>query len=288
MSNTMLTVIKEVKDLKKAPNKPGSSISIASKTPTFSDIVKESTLVLTPKDPAMNPKQLKDKVRNSIDPEASIITSLHATNSNKIILKSGNSDVSAFALSVKDKLDDVFDVAMHKNDTRQLKLIRFENQNYSHEEICNAVVNQNVFIDKHNNNVKVLKETKYRDNDKHSILIIQLDPISHKRALEQGYISIKWRKYKVFDALTVTRCFNCSRLGHIAKYCKSKTPTCSNCAESHSFDNCQATEPKCINCVEAISKFNIQISPNHPSHSLKCPTMLERLAKRRNALERSI
>ena len=236
----------------------------------------------------MNPKQLKEKVRESINPEENIITSLHTTHTNKIILKSGNSDSAAFATSVKDKLENEFNILVHKNDTRQLKLIRFQNRDYSQEEIVNAIVSQNVFIDKQNSNVKIVKETKYRDDDKFSILIIQLDPISHKRALDQGYISIKWQKYKVFDALTVTKCFKCSRIGHIAKSCKSETIVCPKCAEQHKADECQSTESKCINCLDAITKYNISICPKHPSYSLKCPTMLENLAKRKKAIERSL
>ena len=287
INNTMRSIIKEVKDVQKMQTANKNAASLVDKLPSFSDVVKESTLVLTPKDPAMNVKQLKDKVRHSIDPETNVITGLHTTQSNKVILKSGNGDADAFALSVKDKLNDDFDITVHKNDTRQLKIIRFENSNHSHEEICSAIVSQNVVIDKQKSNIKIVKETKYRDNDKQSILIVQLDPLSHKRAIEQGYLCIKWRKYKIFDALTIPRCFKCSRLGHIAKTCKSKNPTCSNCAESHPVEECQSTQSKCVNCLDAISKFHITICPNHPSHSLKCPTMLERLTKRKDAINRS-
>lgn len=115
-----------------------------------------------------------------------------------------------------------------------------------------------------------------------------MDPTSHKRALEQGYISIKWKKYKVFDALTVKRCFKCSRLGHIASNCKSKTSICPKCAKPHKVTECQATEAKCINCAEAVSKYNIVLCPNHPSYSPNCPTMLERLTKLKSAIERSL
>lgn len=287
MNHTMLDIIKDVKDLKKSQSE-ATKVTSSLHNKAFSEVVKESTLVLTPKDPAMNKEQMKTKVRESLNPETSMITSLHSTSANKIVLKSGNSDTAAFASSVKDKLDKDFVVKVSENETRQLKLIRFENPGYTNNEIENAIVSQNIFVDKTNNTLKIVKETKYRDDDKFSILIIQLDPKSHKRALEQGYISIKWKKYKVFDALTVIRCFKCSRLGHIAFKCKSNTPICSKCAQPHKADECQALEVKCINCTEAMSKFNIPLCPNHPSYSLKCPTMLERLAKLKSAIDRSL
>lgn len=287
MNHTMLDIIKDIKDLKKGQSEVAKVTSSMPKK-AFSDIVKESTLVLTPKDPAMNKERMKTIVRESLNPETSIITSLRSTSGNKIILQSGNSDTAAFANSVKDKLDKDFDVKVSKNDTRQLKLIRFENSGYTNDEIEKAIVSQNVFIDKISSNIKIVKETKYRDNDKHSILIIQLDPKSHKRALDQGYLSIKWKKYKVFDALKVTRCYKCSRLGHIALKCKSNEPICSKCAQPHKVTECQAVEVKCINCIEAMSKFNIALCPNHPSYSLNCPRMLEKLAKLKSAIDRSL
>lgn len=290
MNDKILTVIKEVKNLKSQQSEFASktfSVAAIQENRSFSEVVKESTLVLAPKDLALDKDQLKEKVRKSINPEVSQITDLRTTRSNKVILKSGNTDASAFASSVKDKLADDFDVTVYKNDKRQIKLIRFENENYTHEEIATAIINQNVFIDKQHG-VKVIKEIKYRDNAKQSILIVELDPKSHKKAVEEGYISIKWRRYKVFDALNVTRCYKCSRLGHTAKICNSKTPVCPKCAEHHKVDECQSNETKCINCLEANLKFNINVCPNHPSFSQQCPTMLNRLSKLQRAIDRNI
>ena len=157
MNHTMLEIIKDIKDLKKSQLEASKIDPVLYSKASFSDVVKESTLVLTPKDPAMNKEQMKERVRESLDPETSIITGLHSTSANKIILKSGNSDTAAFASTVKGKLDNDFEIKVHKNDTRQLKLIRFENSGYSNEEIENAIISQNVFVDQTNINVKIVK-----------------------------------------------------------------------------------------------------------------------------------
>ncbi|CAC5392428.1 unnamed protein product [Mytilus coruscus] len=57
----------------------------------------------------------------------------------------------------------------------------------------------------------------------------------------------------------VTRCFNCNRLGHIARICAHKY-TCSNCAkEECNLRQCPSS-PKCDNC-----------SRDHPLTSARCP-----------------
>ena len=290
MNQAILDIAKEVKVIKEKQaenNLPTSSVPQNGKYPSFSDVVKETTLILTPRDSATNKEDLKQKVRESIIPEDNIITGLHTTSSNKVILKSGNSNSSAFESSIKGKLQTDFEIKVHRNDIRRLKLIRFHNHNYSHDEITNAIVSQNVFITDPSS-VKVIKENNYRDNNEQSILIIQLDAVSHKFALDQGYLSIKWNKYKVFDALTVNRCYKCSKLGHISHKCSADDYTCPKCADTHKAEDCKSETYKCINCIDAIAKFSLDICSNHPSYSNKCPTMLHRLSSLKKSIDRSI
>ncbi|KAL7033515.1 hypothetical protein ACKWTF_007619 [Chironomus riparius] len=54
---------------------------------SFSEVFKQSTIVIASKNPNDEKEELKDKVRKSINPESNLITSMHATTSNKIVSK---------------------------------------------------------------------------------------------------------------------------------------------------------------------------------------------------------
>lgn len=60
-----------------------------------------------------------------------------------------------------------------------------------------------------------------------------------------GYVS-----HRLYDHVeSPPRCFNCQRFGHLANFCRKKTPTCGRCAGEHKWTECPvATAPKCANC----------------------------------------
>ena len=61
-----------------------------------------------------------------------------------------------------------------------------------------------------------------------------------------------------------TRCFNCSRFGHTATFCKSK-PTCSKCSGDHKSAECTNNScKKCINCGN-----------DHTSYDKACPVYVK-------------
>jgi hypothetical protein len=250
---------------------------------SFANVVKESTLILTSKNPSIQKDQLKEKVRKSINPESNIIVGLHTTGSNKVILKSGNPDAAAFENSVKNKLGDDFEVEVHRNGNRRLKVIRFQNMDYTEEEIINAIIKQNIFMSE---NTKLLKMLPDRNNQNLSTLILETDLISHRNALEHERLSIKWNKFKVFDALAVNRCYKCSRFGHKINEC-DKSETCSKCSGPHSTKDCTSESPKCINCIDANNKYRLDNDVAHPAYSLNCPTMCHKLTKLRNSISRN-
>lgn len=246
---------------------------------SYANALKETTLVLTPKNCDIEASALKDKVRKSINPEENRITGFHTTSKNKIILKSGNMDSDSFASSIKTKLGNEFDVAVHDNDIRRLKIVRFRNDNFTSDEIKQALVKQNENEIKSTDKLKIFKEIQSKLDSRLSTLILEVDSLTHKLVLQKGYLNLKWSKFKVFDAFTITRCYKCSRLGHKVAKCKSDNPACPKCSGSHESKDCTVTCFTCINCVEAKTKFSLNINVSHAAFDSKCPTMLSKLNK---------
>jgi len=246
---------------------------------SYASVLKETTLVLTPKNCEIETAELKDKVRKSINPEESRITGFHATSSNKLILKSGNTDTDSFASSMQTKLGQDFEIEIRDNDIKRLKLVRFRNDNFPLDEIAQAIAKQNENEIKSPDKLKIVKEIQCKSDSRFSTLILQVDSLSHKLALAKGFLNIKWSKFKVFDAFSVTRCYKCSRFGHKIADCKAANSVCSKCSGCHESKDCTVAYFTCVNCAEAKSKYNLDIDISHPAYSPKCPTMLSKLQK---------
>jgi len=114
---------------------------------------------------------------------------------------------------------------------------------------------------------------RYRDSGKllPVVRVIFEDTDSTKRALNSEGLYIPQtdtrEKLEPERKTKVTRCYNCNRLGHIAKICSYKK-TCSNCASEECNKKLCQTAPKCINCEGP-----------HPSESIKCQKYLQLLKR---------
>lgn len=95
----------------------------------------------------------------------------------------------------------------------------------------------------------------------------------------KGKVFIEWESCRIKDYVDVARCYKCQRYGHVAKFCKSKEPSCSWCAGEHEFKDCKKNKQedvKCVNCTRDGKK-----DVKHPSSWRKCP-VYEKAVKRQN------
>ena len=271
------SIVREMKNPQpEGPSTSSAPVSISRQL--FSDVVKESTLVLKPKDANANPEELKNLVINNINPEESNISGIRQTSSNCIILKSCVTDPKAFAEQVDSKLGSSFAIKFHDDEIRRIKIINVENGDSSDEDIAKSIRAQNRNVISDASKFSILRRLPYSSNTNMCSLIVEVDVLTHKNLLSQGKINVKWTRCRVYDALNVIRCLKCARIGHKIADCKN-TSTCSKCCGSHLYADCNADRVKCINCIDANEKLSLAIDVSHPSYSHECPTMLHHLKR---------
>lgn len=110
----------------------------------------------------------------------------------------------------------------------------------------------------------------FKQTEKYSAnVVIEVLPSIRKIIISKGYLFIGWKKCEVADHYSVTRCFKCSRYGHIKGQCKSET-VCVICAGNHELKNCHAQFKKCTNCVNYNSRHKTNVSVDHTAKDANC------------------
>ena len=116
---------------------------------------------------------------------------------------------------------------------------------------------------------KLVFKTGRRDGPEANWIMEVTSTVRNKlRTTEKLYILT--RRCKILDYVALSRCFNCQRYGHIAKYCKNAKPTCAHCAEEgHTIKECRKTTKaqKCAAC-RAVGR------PHDHKADKNCPTYL--------------
>nr|CAI5843321.1 unnamed protein product [Callosobruchus analis] len=131
------------------------------------------------------------------------------------------------------------------------------------------------------NECKVIKIMPFkRDNQKFQA-IVQVDKASYEKILKAGNVFIGLDSCKIYDAVQVSRCFNCNGFNHSSKFCK-KERSCRRCGENHAVKDCKSVTLKCVNCCIRNSKVEPNVSTDHATWDiLNCSTFLEACNKLR-------
>lgn len=140
-------------------------------------------------------------------------------------------------------------------------------------ELLNCIKKQNAYLCHENMDVKVVTVRKMI---KRYMAILECDPTTHAKILEEGSLCIGWTpSCRVFDYVRVFRCFKCGGFNHKAEECK--TEVCGKCGLSgHNKENCKNNILNCANCIEANKKLSLDLDVNHSSFDMNKCTVLQK------------
>ncbi|XP_057335423.1 uncharacterized protein LOC130676322 [Microplitis mediator] len=88
------------------------------------------------------------------------------------------------------------------------------------------------------------------------LIIMETDPKTHKTLMDKKKIKIGWNRCRVFDCISIVRCYKCWGYYHYAKECK-KEIKCRVCAENHSEKECKNLIKRCVNCVKMVEEYKV-------------------------------
>lgn len=243
--NRQPTLFSEVVKMKSKPKETPLISGIGKKTKTKPK--KNHSVIVSSSKPELNTaEKVKKVLLEAIDPISNRIRikNVKKTNSGKVLVETHSSgDLQKISSSqcLKNRgLTTALPTA------RRPRIIIYDiPKEMEVEEIKRAIFNQNpelfesieydVFAENCNFRFRVGKKDQSQAN-----WVIEATPEIRNRLRSASRVYVGWVRCRILDFISVTRCFKCLDLGHIAKYCRAAEDTCSHCGlRGHRRDGCQ-------------------------------------------------
>lgn len=258
---------------------------------SFSGVLKNAlnrpkpVVIVKAKNSEIKRNQVKDVIKNNIDPEKFPINGLRNAYNESVLIECDNPETATqIHDEINEKLGENFEVQIPDIKNPRLKIVNiYDDQKMSHDAFITAIKNQNSDIIKENDYMKVIKVIESNRNTNVKTLIIETNPDTYKKIIEAKKLKLKWSLCAVYEAIQVTRCFKCAGYGHRSDICNNNE-ACPKCAGRHSIKDCVNNIVKCINCINANSKFNSKLDIKHAAWDVNCNIYKRKLEIKRKSI----
>lgn len=204
----------------------------------------------------VNPNELNIRVNNTRPIKGGILINCE-----------NNDSLDKLKRAVKDKFGDRLSVSVpNKFNPRILLSNVTKDLNCTNQQLVEDIKMNNPELQEILSEDSIKVVTKLTRKFSQSI-VLEVSPALRNKIISTGFLYIKWQRCTVADYYNVTRCFRCSRYGHVRKDCKQPNPTCKTCGGDHESQECNnSQQSRCINCCNfnARKKGNgIDVSVDH-------------------------
>lgn len=182
-----------------------------------------------------------------------------------------SSDKDKLTAELKKQVGDEYIVKTVNKKLPKIKIIGIEENLNEIEEtdFIKKIIKQNE-LDVNNENIKIKVIKKVQRIGKEGVMILEIDPKTHKIVVELQKLKIGWKKCRVFDYVSIIRCYKCWGYSHYAQECKNNV-TCRKCAGNHNEKECQSQTNKCASCISMVKEFKLTgIDINHKITDREC------------------
>lgn len=246
--------------------------SICSQASYASVVGKRSSVIIKPKNNSQAASVTKAEVLKKINPVAekiSISSSRVARNGGVIVDCINESESKKFKKIADSVLADSYKVEKLRKVLPKIRLINIS-EKMDAADLVKCIKSQNGGIFTEDSTCEVVSVSSMKKKPNLYQATLAVDHVVYSKVAGGGRLIVGYDFCPVFDAVEVTRCYNCNGFNHTSKNCTG-TVVCPRCAENHSVDKCLATVLKCVNCLALSKRVSERVDCEHAAWDrLRC------------------
>lgn len=253
----------------------GSKTSYADKVKSKKN---NQVVLIKPKEAQQNSIKTKEEVKKNIDPTTLEISGLRNIHNGGVLVECKTKEsLIRLKEEIKQKLGDKYDTSAPKKRVPTVKVVGMS-EKLEAKAIEEKILAQNLFLKQNEASITVVHVYEKKGPRRNFVAYVEVDGHSYNKMLTEERINIGWDRCRVYEAISITRCFKCSGYGHKASICTAKK-ACPKCAGSHCLTECEAEnqETKCINCKRAMERLGIKLDDAHEAWSKDCKVYQRKL-----------
>lgn len=228
-----------------------------------------------------NADRTREDVSRGVNPVALKIgvKNVRAAKNGVLVLKCPTKDdTERLAEAVRDSLGNSYDVKVSTLKKPRVKIPGFDQQ-LSAIEIEESIKCQNQL----SGDVKVVHTRKKHSGQ--NTLFCECSPELYAGLMAMKRVYIGWKRYPVYEDLSIPRCYQCQGYYHKKDACKSGI-VCIQCGGGHKAADCLDRENKCCrNCKMANTRYGRTYNTEHEATDVNCPVYKYHLQVLKNRTE---
>lgn len=249
---------------------------------SFADVAKD-VVIIKPKE-KQDCKTTKSEIQENLRPdslELGILQIKDIKDGGVLIKCQTKEDSEKLKSAAEKKFKKKYSVKVPQLENPSFKIVGIE-EALSANELESCILKQNSHLQHKdlNLNIKIIKQMKSK-----YMAIIQSDTQTHEKVIKDGRLYIGWSVCRVFDYVSVFRCFRCGGFDHKAAEC-SQPNRCLKCGDtSHQMDVCTFESWKCVNCTDAVINLKLNLSTDHSPFSEECSCLQRKVSLQKRKLK---
>lgn len=243
-----------------------------------------TSVIIKPKDKQSNAVTKSDLLRN-IDPVVSKVDFAkikHIKDGGIFVGCSSKGAAEKLTKEAEDKLADKYTVREVKPINPRVRVVGMS-ERHEEDAFLSYLKMQNTQIFGDGSELKLVSfepvKAKQNGGKRRSEVfqaVLQISAAAYNKILLAGQLFVGYDCCTVYDAVEITRCFNCCGYHHIANKCKANKPVCPRCSGNHLVKDCSSEVLKCVNCFTARDSIP-DINFSHAAWDRGCVVFQQRL-----------
>lgn len=279
------SVSKQFEDFKKTLKGNTSENNVTYEVKKSYANVASEVVVIKPKN-AQESKKTKEEIQKKLQPatlEVGITEIKNIRDGGVIIKCKHKEEVEKIKAAAEKKLNKKYNIKIPDQKNPCIKIMDIEEE-MNENDLKRSILKQNQYLHHDSSflEVKIVKKMKTR-----YLSIIECDPLTFRKIMEQNRLSIGWSTCRVFEYVNVYRCYKCGGFDHKSSDCIEVR--CLICGKNgHTKDGCEDNSVNCANCITANGKLNLKLKTDHSIFDMSCPCYLKKIETQKRKIKYDI